>query len=279
MTPAERWREIAAAPDHDIDLAEAALVIAAHEYRDLDVADYQRRLAAMATGLRQRLPASASGHETILALNRHLFDELGFTGNAAEYYDPRNSYLNEVIERRLGIPITLAILYLEVGRRLGLALHGVSFPGHFLVKCATGGGTVVLDVYARGISLGLADLRERLRVMHGGAKEIPDDAVRRLLGAAGSKEILARVLRNLKGVYLDRRDPERALSACTRILLLDPRAAGEYRDRAGIYHDLECFRAALDDYERYLALHPGAADADAVHARVAELRQLAARLN
>jgi regulator of sirC expression with transglutaminase-like and TPR domain len=279
MTPATRWREIAACADHDIDLAEAALVIAAQEYRDLDVAGYLQRMAEIAATLKRRLRGDISTADAILALNRYLFDELGFSGNAVDYYDPRNSFLNDVLDRRLGIPITLSMVYVEIGQRVGLALRGVSFPGHFLVKCALRDGAVVIDPYARGASLGLDDLRQRLRVLRGGAAEPSDDAVRQMLVAASKKDILARVLRNLKTIYLQKQDLERALSACERIILLDPQSAEEYRDRAAIYSDLECFRAALEDYQRYLALQPKAGDADAVRGKVAELQQLAARLN
>jgi regulator of sirC expression with transglutaminase-like and TPR domain len=279
MTPDRRWQEIASTPEEGIDLAEAALTIAADEYRDLDIPRYLARIDELAGALRQRLRRDISVTETIIALNHYLFDELGFSGNAADYYDPRNSYLNDVIERRLGIPITLSIVYIEIGQRLGLALRGVSFPGHFLVRCTLRDGAVVLDPYARGASLGIDDLRERLRVVRAGAGQVSDDELRRMLGAAAKKEILARVLRNLKAIHWQKRELERALSAATRIIALAPRAAEEYRDRGAMYLELECFRAALSDYEQYLQLLPRADDAEAVKEKVAELQQLAARLN
>jgi regulator of sirC expression with transglutaminase-like and TPR domain len=279
VTPAGRWQEIAARPEEDIDLAEAALVIAMEEYRTLDVPAYLRRIDDMAGTLKRRLRSDISTAETVIALNCYLFDELGFAGNAADYYDPRNSFLNEVLDRRLGIPITLSMLYVEIGRRVGLAVRGVSFPGHFLVKCPVRDGAVVLDPYARGISLGLDDLRERLKALGGGSVEVSDEAVRQMLVSAGKREILGRVLRNLKGIYMQKRDFERALSASSRVLMLDAGAAEEYRDRGNIYFELECFRAALADYQRYLQLRPGANDAGPVRSKVAELQQLAARLN
>lgn len=278
MTPAERWKEIAAGPEEEIDLAEAALVIAAHEYPGLDIAAYLARINEMAATLKRRLRRDIGPTETLIALNRYFFDELGFSGNAADYYNPRNSFLNDVLDRRLGIPITLSLLYTEIGRRVGLALHGVSFPGHFLVKCTVRDGAVVLDPYARGASLSLDDLQQRLRALRGGALPAPE-MVRHLLAAAGKKGILARMLRNLKGIYLERRDFARALAAADRIIGLEPGAAEEYRDRAGIYLDLECFRAALSDFRNYLMLKPGAEDAAVVQRRVVELQQLAARLN
>jgi regulator of sirC expression with transglutaminase-like and TPR domain len=278
VNPAERWKEIAAGPEEDMDLAEAALVIAAHEYRGLDVRAYLARLDEMAGALRSRLRQDMGPTERILALNRYLFNELGFSGNVADYYDPRNSFLNEVMDRRLGIPITLSLIYLEVGRRIGLALHGVSFPGHFLVKCTVRDGVVVLDPYGRGVSLSLEDLQQRLRALRGGAGASPEVA-RRMLAVAGKKEILARMLRNLKAVHLERRDAPRALAAVDLVIELEPRAADEYRDRARIYLDLECFRAALADLRNYLMLKPGAEDAAAVKRSVVELQGIAARLN
>ena len=278
MSPAERWKEITAGPESDVDLVEAALLIAAHEYPELDVLAYQARMDRIAAALKGRLRRDIGPVESIVALNRYLFEELGFRANAREYYDPRNSFLNEVLDRKLGIPITLAVIYIEVGRHIGLALHGVSFPGHFLVKCPARDGVIVLDPYAGGASLSQEDLQQRLRALRGGAAP-PADIAQRMLAAAGKKDILARMLRNLKGVYLQRRDFSRALAAADRVIMLEPRAADEYRDRAAIYMELECFRAALSDFRNYLMLKPGADDAATVQRRVAELQQLAARLN
>ncbi len=277
VTP--QWAQLAARPEEEIDLAEGALVIAAEEYPGLDVGRYLSRIDELATALRRRLRQDISPPETIIALNHYLFEELGFSGNDADYYDPRNSYLNEVLDRRLGIPITLSVVYVEIGRRLRLALRGVSFPGHFLVKCPLRDGAVVLDPYAQGASLGLDDLRRRLQTLRGGGEDASDADVRQMLAPASKKEILARMLRNLKAIHLQRGQLERALSACARIIVLDPRGAAEYRDRAEIYARLECSRAALADYRQYLALRPQAEDAGAVQVRIAQLEPVAARLN
>lgn len=278
IAQAERWQRIVAAPDDHINIAEAALVIAAEEYPDLDVDGYLGRIDDMAAGLRKRLRQDITATETIIALNRYVFEELGFVGNADDYYDPRNSFLNEVIDRRLGIPITLSVIYIEIGRRVGLALHGVSFPGNFLVKCVVRDGAIILDPYAGGASLGVEELQQRLQALHKGVDATPA-AVKGMLSAAGGKEILARVLRNLKGIYLQQKDMLKALSATERIIALAPAAAEEYCDRGKIYLDLECFRAALADFRHYLGLKPGASDVQAVKQRVAELQQVVARLN
>jgi regulator of sirC expression with transglutaminase-like and TPR domain len=278
MAAEARWQEIAAAPDEGIDLAEAALVIASREYPDLDIARYRARIDEIGATLRGRLPEDMSRAERILALNRYLFDELGFGGNAAEYYDARNSYLNEVLDRKLGIPITLSVVYLEIGRRIGLALHGVAFPGHFLVKCQVRDGAIVLDPYAKGSSLSLDDLCARLRSLHNGVDPEPDH-IRAMLAIASNKEILARILRNLKGIYLEHREFTKAVAAMDRLVALAPRAADEYRDRGRVYLELECFRAALADFRSYLVLKPDAEDAGLVQRKAAELEQIASRLN
>jgi regulator of sirC expression with transglutaminase-like and TPR domain len=276
---AEQWFRIAALPEPQICLAEGALCIAAAEYPGLAVRDYLARIDAMAATLRTRLRADIATADKILALNHYLFEELGFSGNDGDFNDPRNSFLNDVLDRRLGIPISLSVLYIEIGRRIGIGLQGVSFPGHFLVKCALRGGTAVLDPFHRGRSLGVDELQQRLRAA--GAPVAVDDAILgHLLSAASSREILGRMLRNLKAVYAGKGDWLRALSACERAIALRPADAGEeYRDRADIYLRLECFRAALGDLHTYLRQCPGAEDAPAVRSRIAELQPLVAGMN
>ena len=281
MTAATTWRDILDAPREQLNLAEAALVIAREEYPALDIAAYLACIDSMAQTLRARLRADITPMEKLALLNRYLFEELGFAGNSTDYYDPRNSYLNEVMDRKLGIPITLAVLLIEVGRRVGLPLSGVSFPGHFLVKCALRDGAVIIDPYAKGASLGIKDLQKRLRVLSGGIDLTPE-AVMRLLSVARPADILARMLRNLKAIYRERGesgDQAKALSAVNHVLDLCPQSADDYRDRARLHEDLECFRAALADCEAYLRLEPQARDARAVREKIAGLRERVSRLN
>ena len=273
-----RWQEIAAGPDERINLAEAALTFASAEYPALDVAAYLARIEELAASLRVRLREDMPVAERILALNRYLFDELGFAGNAAEYYDPRNSFLNEVLDRRLGIPISLSVVYLEIGRRIGLPLQGVAFPGHFLVKCTVRDGAIVLDPYGKGASLSLDELCSRLRTLRNGIDPDPDQ-IRMMLTVAPGREILARMLRNLKGIYLQRREFEKAVTVIDCVIALAPQAADEYRDRGRINLEMECFRAALADFRSYLLLKPDAEDAIIVRQKAAELQHIAARLN
>ena len=140
----DRFAELMARGEDEIDLARACLLIAQDAYPGLDVEGYLGEIERLAARLRGRLAPEGGAEERVAALNRFLFDELGYSGNADNYYDPRNSYLNEVLDRRTGIPLTLSVLYLEIGRRVGLALQGVSFPGHFLVRLPLRGATLVV---------------------------------------------------------------------------------------------------------------------------------------
>ena len=279
MTPqAERFRKIVSGPDENINLAEAALLVAAGEYPDLDINGYLARINELSFKLNQRLRPDISAADKIIMLNRYLFDELGLRGNSENYYDPRNSFLNDVLERKLGIPLTLAIIYIEVGRRIGLPLHGVSFPGHFLVKCALRSGAVVLDPFARGASLGFDDLKKRLRnVDH--VAEPSRSVVAAMLTAASNRDMLVRLLRNLKSIYTQQKAWLKALSISDLIIFATPDLAEEYRDRGMCYLNLECFRAALFDLQAYLKMLPMAQDADRVRSQMVELQSAAARLN
>ena len=227
-SPRDEFARLAALPDGEIDLAEAALWIAAEEYPQLDVAGYLEKLAALSEKLALDWPRDADLARRVQRLNRFLFAEQGLRGNTSNFYDPRNSYLNEVIDRKLGIPITLCILYIAVGRRLGLDVRGISFPGHFLAKC-TGddGAAIVVDAFA-GVALSFAECQKRLDAVTDRPTRL-DPALH--LRAASNGEILVRVLTNLKQVFLSRGDLEGALSCCDRILLLTPDAPLEQRDR------------------------------------------------
>ena len=273
----ERLQQVLSGPEEAIDLAEAALLIATHAYPDLDVAHHLTRIEELAKTLESRFQPDSDPSQRILALNQYLFAELGFAANEKDYYDPRNSCLNEVLDRRVGIPITLSLLYMEIGARIGLPLEGVSFPGHFLVKCALPEGTVVLDPYAGGVSLGAADLQKRLR--DGRGDEVSSAIVDGMLNAAGKKEIVLRLLRNLKAIYLRSQQFDRALPIMHWIIATAPDHPPELRDRGMIYQELECSRAALADFERYLELSPGCDDRDEIRGRIVELQRQSARLN
>jgi len=264
----ERLKQLVNRPDEAINLAEAALLLAEEEYPHLDIGAYLRRLDDLSGNVRARLSPDAPPEKIIATMNQLLFEEERFAGNAKHYYDPRNSFLNEVLDRRLGIPISLSIVYMEVGRRLGLSFEGVSFPGHFLVKLELVHSKVVLDPYSGGIYLSEQELSNRLHQFHGNQLNVPLD---RFLARAGKKEILIRMLRNLKAVYLHTEDYTRALSAVDRILLIRPDLPEELRDRGLLYEHLECAQSALQDYRRYLELEPDAPDAGEIRSRMIKI--------
>lgn len=283
MAALEPFAQILRREDARIDLARACLMIAEDAYPGLDVERYVGEIERLAMRLRARMPQNSSAEERVVALNQFLYEDLGYWGNTDDYYDPRNSYLNEVIERKTGIPITMSILYMELGRRVGLPLEGVSFPGHFLVRLRLRGGMLVLDPFSGGAPQSEDDLRKRVkRVIPDGvaddlpASELPLD---QFLEPATNRQILSRVLRNLKGIYREADKPERMLDVLNRMLLVTPGASAELRDRGYIYQRLECYRAALKDLTDYSEREPDAPDLDEVRGKLLELSALCARLN
>jgi regulator of sirC expression with transglutaminase-like and TPR domain len=271
--PRSRFAALASRPDDEIDLGEGALLIAAETYPGLDVDGYLARLDALAQGARAAVEGACSGAERVERLNRFLFVEEGFEGNVDDYGDPRNSFLNEVLDRRTGIPITLSVVYIEVARRLGLPVRGVGFPGHFLAKYE-GEEQIVIDPFF-GKVLSEADCAERLREFV--RDEIEFDPS--LLESASPREILARMLRNLKRRHVEEGDFESALSCCERILLLTPGAMRELRDRGLLYQQLECFRAALSDLERYVELAPDDPATRTIRMNLVSLRRRVAAIH
>lgn len=279
----EPFAQALARDDTSIDLAQACLMIAQDAYPHLNIERYLGEIERMALRLRAWVRDAAGGEEKIVALNEFLFEELGYWGNTDNYYDPRNSYLNEVIDRRTGIPITLSILYMELGRRIGLPLEGVSFPGHFLVRVRLRGGLLVLDPFAGGAPQSEAELRDRLqRVIPSGATEnvpVAELPLEQFLEPASKRQILSRLLRNLKGIYGKSDKPERLLEVLNRVLVVTPDSSGDLRDRGYVYQRLECWRPALKDLSDYVEREPDAPDLDEVRGRLMELTALCARLN
>ena len=279
----DAFEKVLACEDIRIDLAHACLLIAQDAYPDLHVERYLGDIERMAMRLRGLMPATSAPEERVAVLNQFLFEDLGFRGNTEEYYDPRNSYLNDVLDRKIGIPISLSIVYMAVGRRVGLPLEGVSFPGHFLVRLRMRAGVLVLDPFAGGAPQSEADLRERLqRVIPAGAtdnvpiSELPLD---QFIEAASNRQILARVLRNLKAIYRETDKPERMLEVLNRMLLVAPESTADLRERGIVYQRLECFRAALKDLSDYVEREPDAPDMDEVRTRLVEVSARCARLN
>ena len=273
-----RFTRLIESQDSDFDLAEAALLVAKEEYPDLNVDDYLRKLDRMADMVRQRLKDDPTPNDIALAINETLFNFTGMTGNWREYYDPRNSYLNDVLDRKLGIPITLSVVYIELARRLGLSVEGLGFPGHFLVKYAIDDGEVVLDPFRGGRSLSLEELNRRLEETLG--EDFPGlEYAPHLLDATPKKEILIRLLNNLKGIYRANSQWEKALSVQNLILQVSVDDPADIYDRARLLERLECFDSAKADYQEFIQRSSDEAKVQMARRRLVDLIQHSPVLN
>jgi regulator of sirC expression with transglutaminase-like and TPR domain len=237
-------------PSDAIPLADAALLIAAEEYPDLDVREYLALLDTLADGVREQVDNAEDNRAAGAILARYLFDDQGFRGNEADYYDPRNSFLNQVLDRRIGIPITLSILYMEIAARLGLRVHGIGIPGHFLVRLAEAGTYV--DPFTGQVDLTDADCAERVRSLYGGRLQFD----RSMLSVQSHRQILVRILRNLREIYHGREDRLRELGALDRLVLLSPQDPQVLRERADVLGKLGEYRRALRDLQEVRRLQP-----------------------
>jgi len=279
MTSAQRQiAALAAQPDQAIDLAAGALAISRLFQPALSLSAYLDRLDDLAADAARRIPDGEELLGKVAALNDYLFGELGFAGNQQDFYDPRNSFLDQVIERRLGIPISLAVIYVEVAGRLGLPAFGVGFPAHFLVRIGRGATALMLDVYAGGVSLAEEELDRRLADVFGsGVFTIRSNPS--LLRPATKREILIRMLRNLVGVYRQRGDQANLLEALGAALTLEPDLVDELRERGLLYRDLGYSPAALADLGRFVELSDNAEQIVEVEAVLAELRERPMKLH
>ena len=258
----EKFIQVAKAPDPD--LATAALLIARLEYRRLDASRYLDTLDQMGATAREQVGAVTDPLESIRVLNGYLFEELGFAGNEEQYEDPRNSFLNDVLERRTGIPITLSLVYIEVARRAGVLLEGVNFPGHFLLRVRGWNGQteqldhdLIVDPFHGGALLSQNDCQRLLR-QHGSPSAAFDPGL--LVGATKS-QILIRMLVNLKRIYVQMRSFPQAREVTEMLVALNPSALAELRDRGLLAYHLNDFSSALRDLEDYLRFsNPGGRD-------------------
>ena len=283
MTPAGRllaeaarrqFAAQAARPDAGLDLAHAALLVAAEERPGLQVEHYRARLLEL--GLRARERVRERLDAPVAALNHFVFNELGFAGNTTHYYDPRNSLLSYVLDARRGIPITLALVYIELGRRAGLHVEGVGLPGHFIVRASADAAApgVLVDPF-NGRNLDEDDCQQQLDTIYGGQVALGPEHLR----AASAREILARLLRNLKAIYAQARCYRRALAAVERILLVAPGEHEEHRDRGVLLAQLGRYATAISAVETYLRRVPAAHDAERVQAELKKMRLQLAMLN
>ena len=276
--PLPDWNTLAGSDDRNLPLLGTALLIARDEYPQLDADLYDTMVQGHVEHLRAHVEGEEAWPQKMAAINRHLFDEIGYAGDSEHYYDPRNSYINEVFNRRLGNPISLALVQIEVARRLGVPLDGVSFPGHFLVRLPVDDGVLVMDPFNRGRPLDEDELRQRARPHLNG--EAPDDrALFQILNPATHRAILMRVLRNLHGVYAERDDWERASRSADRILRLSPDNGDALRDRGLAYLKMGYRQGARSDLARYLQLNPEAQDSGPLRERLVELSSGPAKTN
>jgi regulator of sirC expression with transglutaminase-like and TPR domain len=268
-----RFAQCIARPDHEIDLAEAALRIAQDAYPRLDVTLYLTQLDAMADAVRVAAGPRASAEATFSALV-DWFEEQGFRGNTTEYYDPRNSYLNDALDRRLGIPITLALVLLEVGRRVSLPLAPVGLPGHFVLAWAGEGERFWIDPFYPRRRLTEANLDEMVRDVQG--RPVVWDP--QWLDTVSHRQFLTRMLNNLRSIFMGRQDFQRVVPVLEKLLLLNPTALEEMRDLGLLMLHAERPATAARYLEPYLTARPGDKDADLIQQRLeADLTMLALR--
>src|SRR5262245_51318531 len=246
--------------------------IAQVEYPELDIAHCRATLDEFAR--EGRAVVKGRGRKGVEQFNAFFFDTLGFHGNADDYYDPRNSYLNDVIERRTGIPITLAAVYCEVGRRVGLKAHGVGFPGHFLAKCLIGAGEVLVDCFnARTVTRD--DCQDLLNSFSPGGPTLSDE----MLEIAAPRDILSRMLNNLRRIHAGRGEFARAVRWIEMDISLRPESPHNYRERGMMYIQTEEFGKAVSDLERYVAMVPGSPDLPQIREQIQLIRKLLSHLN
>lgn len=264
-----RFAALAERAQGEFRLAEGALLIAQEEYPNLDVTGYMRRLDAMAEAVSARLGLEIEPQHIVAQLNAYLFDEQGFRGNLEDYYDARNSFLNDVLDRKKGIPITLSVVYIELARQVGLPIGGVGMPGHFLVRYSAQPTVFWIDPFHRGQILTQEDCQHLLGRMYGQTLAWSQAYIEPVSDHA----ILQRMLYNLKAIYVRQGDHRRALRAVERLLLLRPDVLTEVRDRGLLQAQLGALEAALDDLQLYLQLSPEAPDAALITQHITTLRQ------
>lgn len=258
-TARQRFYQEIRQPDAQISLAKAALYIAQEEYPELDVEVYLTRLNLMATEIAERLPATPYPLRMIQTINQYLFTNLGFQGNSENYYDPRNSYLNQVIDRRTGIPLTLSLVYLEIASRIGFPMVGIGMPGHFLIRPVVEEMQVFVDPFNQGEILFEEDCRNRLQQVFNRPVELRPE----FLATVSPAQLLTRMLSNLKVIYISRNEISKALTVIDRILLLVASPVDQ-RDRGILYYQSGRWTEASQDLESYLSQLPTASDAAAI---------------
>jgi regulator of sirC expression with transglutaminase-like and TPR domain len=262
--------------DENIDLVRSSLTIARTEYPDLDIESYVARIDELARIAEGRVSEVGDAAQTIAALNHTLFDQAGLRGNREDYYDPRNSFLNDVLDRGLGIPITLALIYMEVGRRLGFPLFGVGMPGHFLLKhYDIDGRETLVDCFNGGDILSPQDCQRRLDEIYSGQMTLRPE----FLFAVSRRQILTRILNNLKTVRMSARNFRKVLPLIDLVLVIYPRSPEDVKQRAMLRYSLGQTSGAAEDLDEYLKMSPDASDADEIRQTALSIRRMLALMN
>ncbi len=273
MEHAPTFEQLASQADAELDVALGAALIARDVYPEIDVAEVLGRIDELASPIAEAHFGDRPSRGQADGLAHHLYDACGFAGNEADYYDPKNSLLPDVLDRRLGIPISLALVYCEVAKRAGITARGVAFPGHFIVRIETQGADgpeapLFVDPFFGGRALDDAGLKKILTRVTGDERPV----LPRYLEAASPRGMLVRMLVNLRAIYLSRGDMARAMLAVDRVICLTPDAPEPLRERGLLSMRLGAVEAAKSDLERFLELVPDAQDAPAIRARLKELR-------
>jgi regulator of sirC expression with transglutaminase-like and TPR domain len=275
VSPADAFADLIGRDDEEIEIDRAAFLIEAVEYPELDVEAGLRELEDLAVILQPRLTGLGGPQEVVHVVANFLHGELGFSGNPDAYYDPRNSYLNEVLERRLGIPISLSALYLEIGRRLGLPFEGVGMPGHFLVRYRHAVSPILVDPFAGGAIVSDAECEARLRGVYGPGVQLQPS----MLVAISTRNIVFRMLNNLKSIYASQNEWPRVVRTIDLMLATQPGASGEYRDRGAAHLRSGDLKRARADFEHYLLNAAEIADAASVREQLALVDRLESMRN
>jgi regulator of sirC expression with transglutaminase-like and TPR domain len=272
------WETLATYGDDELPLLDTALLIARDEYPELNPHDYIEQIHRFANDLQPHIENDLDLPSQLTAINKYLFEEQGFAGNHSHYNDPRNSYLNQVFDRKLGIPISLAVVQIELMRKLGLALDGISFPGHFLVRLPVDDGILVMDPFNKGRPVSVEELKERA-TPHMNGQPPDDQELYQILAPATHRMILARMLRNLKGLYAEAGDWERVARSADRLLKISRDSNDALRDRGLAYRELGYVKGAREDLSKYLQLTPNAEDEEAIRHILIDLSGSRAKLN
>jgi regulator of sirC expression with transglutaminase-like and TPR domain len=262
--------------DERVDLLRAALTFARIEDPALDIEHYVRWVDDLARRAGARIQDPDDPSQVIAGLNEVLFQEEMFRGNTVDYYSPRNSFLHDVLDRRLGIPISLALVYMEVARRVGFQLFGVGMPGHFLLKhYDVDGRAILIDAFERGSIVTEDDCRQKLDTIYSGQVALQPE----FLLPVTRRQMLTRMLNNLRSIYLSQRDFRRAVQVVDLILVIYPRSPEDMKQRAVLRYNLNDYRGALSDFEEYVKMSPDASDAEEIKHTALSLRRSMAQMN